>query len=68
MGKTLDALEEFVAARNEIAQDMFKALHLPTQDELVDLYKEMYQLKKRIKILEKERSATQTNALKDSKN
>lgn len=59
MGKTLAALEDFVKARNSISQDMLKAMAVPTQDELDDLYKEMYHLKKRMKILEKEKSATQ---------
>ena len=58
MGKTLDALEDFVAARNAVAQDLLKTMAVPTQDELDELYKELYQLKKRIKILEKEKTAT----------
>jgi len=57
MSKTLDALEDFVAARNAIAQDFLKTMAVPTQDELDELYKELYQLKKRIKNLEKEKSA-----------
>jgi hypothetical protein len=55
MGNTLDALEDFVEARNAVSQDILKALSMPTQNELDELYKEMYQLKKRIKILEKEK-------------
>ena len=57
MGKTLDAFEDFVEARNAITQDVLKAMAMPTQDELDELYKEMYLLKKRIKLLEKEKSA-----------
>ena len=57
MGATLDALEEFVEARNAVAQDMLKAISMPTQNDLDELYKEMYQLKKRVKILEKENHA-----------
>jgi hypothetical protein len=57
MAKTLGALEDFVAARNSISQDFLKAMSLPTQNELDELYKEMYLLKKRIKLLEKEKSA-----------
>ena len=57
MGATLDALEEFVEARNAVAQDMLKAVSMPTQNDLDELYKEMYQLKKRVKILEKENHA-----------
>ena len=58
MGKTLGALEDFIMARNAIAQDFLKTMAVPTQDELDELYKDLYQLKKRIKILEKEKSAT----------
>jgi hypothetical protein len=64
MSKTLDALEEFVEARNAITQDFLKTMAVPTQDELDELYKELYQLKKRIKILEKEKYASQSNAQK----
>jgi hypothetical protein len=53
MGKTLDAFEDFVEARNAITQDVLKAMAMPTQNELDELYKEMYQLKKRINLLEK---------------
>lgn len=55
MSKTLDALEDFVEARNAIVQDFSKTMAIPTQDELDELYKELYHLKKRIKILEKEK-------------
>lgn len=58
MSKTLAALEDFVAARNAIAQDFLKTMAVPTQDELDELYKELYHLKKRIKTLEKEKTAT----------
>jgi len=46
-----------MTARNAITQDLLKTMAVPTQDELDELYKELYQLKKRIKILEKEKSA-----------
>jgi hypothetical protein len=61
MGKTLEALEDFVEARNAIGQDILKAMSMPTQNELDELYKEMYQLKKRIKILEKEKPTSQSD-------
>jgi len=57
MAETLGALEDFMTARNAITQDLLKTMAVPTQDELDELYKELYQLKKRIKILEKEKSA-----------
>ena len=58
MGKTLGALEDFITARNAITQDFLKSMAIPTQDELDELYKDLYQLKKRIKILEKEKSTS----------
>lgn len=57
MGKTLTALEEFIAARNDIRQTVLKTMAVPNQNELDDLYKEIYQLKKKVKTLEKAQSA-----------
>ena len=64
MSRTLNTLEDFVAARDNITQDFLKALAMPTQKELDDLYKELYHLKKRLKILEKEKSASRKSANK----
>jgi class III poly(R)-hydroxyalkanoic acid synthase PhaE subunit len=54
MGKALDTFEQFVQARNSITQDVLKALAVPTQNEIDDLYKEIYHLKKKIRKLEKQ--------------
>ena len=59
MNNTLDALEDCVAARNAIMQDYLKSMSVPTQDELDELYKEIYLMKKRLKALEKTNPATQ---------
>ena len=61
MTKTLGALEDFIAARDSINQDLFKSLSIPTQNELDEIYKELYQLTKKVKRLEKEKSALQAN-------
>jgi len=61
MTKTLGALEDFIAARDSINQDIFKSMSIPTQNELDEIYKELYQLKKKVKRLEKEKSALQAN-------
>ena len=61
MTKTLGALEDFIAARDSINQDLFKSMSIPTQNELDEIYKELYQLKKKVKRLEKENSALQAN-------
>jgi hypothetical protein len=58
MSKTLAVLEDFVAARDTITQDLLKTLSMPNQKDLDELYKEMYHLKKRLKILEKEKSGS----------
>ena len=64
MSKTLDALEDFVAARDSITQDFLKTMSMPTQEELDDVYKELYHLKKRLKILEKQKSASRKSVHK----
>ncbi len=53
MGRTLDTLQEYLKVRDAIIQDWLKAMAMPTQTDLDDLYKEMHQLKKRIRKLEK---------------
>ena len=53
MSKTLEVLEDFVSARDTIAQDILKMLSMPNQKDLDELYKELYHLKKRLKHLEK---------------
>jgi len=58
MSKTLEVLEDFVSARDTIAQDILKALSMPNQKDLDELYKELYQLKKRLKILERGNSGS----------
>ncbi len=58
LGKTLDAMEEFAVARQEILQDIMQSLPVATNKEMDDLYKELYELKKRVRQLEKDRSIT----------
>ena len=53
MGKTLDAMSEFSAVKNDLMADMLNILPISTQKDMDDLYKEIYLLKKRIKALEK---------------
>jgi len=55
MGMTLNSLEEFIAARNIVIQDALSSLPIPTNKDMDALYKELYQLKKKIKNLEKTR-------------
>lgn len=50
---TLDALEDFTLAKQELLADSLKALSLPSLQEMDELYREIYLLKKRVKDLEK---------------
>jgi len=53
LGKTLDTMSDFTAAKNEVIEDILNILPISTQKDMDDLYKEIYLLKKRIKTLEK---------------
>ncbi len=50
---TLDALEDFTVAKQELLADALKALSLPSLKEMDELYREIYLLKKRVKDLER---------------
>lgn len=54
LGETLATLEEFLKSRDAVIQDILKGLSIPTQKDMDDLYKEVYQLKRKIRKLEKE--------------
>lgn len=54
LGKVIEALSDFVSARQQIVQDTFKAFGVPVEKDLDELYKDIYNLKKRIRLLEKE--------------
>ena len=54
MSNTLHALEDYLQARDAIIQDILKVMAVPTQKDMDDLYKEIYQLKKKIRKLEKQ--------------
>jgi class III poly(R)-hydroxyalkanoic acid synthase PhaE subunit len=53
LANTLDAVEEFVVARSEFFQDILQVLPVPTHKDMDDIYKELYELKKKVKRLEK---------------
>jgi len=53
LGKTLGSMEEFTMARQELLQDALQSLPVATDKDMDELYKELYELKKRIKQLEK---------------
>lgn len=53
MHKTLFALHEFSDAKNEVINDALKQLNVPTIQDIDELSKEIYLLKKRVRALEK---------------
>ena len=53
MGATLLSMGEFTEARDQIFQDMMKMVGVPTEKEMDELYRDMYEMKKRLKKLEK---------------
>jgi class III poly(R)-hydroxyalkanoic acid synthase PhaE subunit len=53
MAKTLDALNRFLSARNEVLQDALKLLPISTHRDMDEVNREIYLLKRRIRSLEK---------------
>ena len=51
---TLHALEDFTLAKQELLSEAMAALGLPTRREMDDLYREIYLLKKSMKVLAQE--------------
>jgi class III poly(R)-hydroxyalkanoic acid synthase PhaE subunit len=50
---TLNAFEDYLAARDLILQDFLQSVPVPTNREMDELYREIYHLKKKVKSLEK---------------
>jgi len=48
---TLHALEDFTTAKQELLSEAMAALGLPTRREMDDLYREIYLLKKSVKVM-----------------
>jgi hypothetical protein len=53
LSKAINSVEDFIDARQELLADGLKALHIPTDKDMDELYKELYLLKKKVKALEK---------------
>jgi polyhydroxyalkanoate synthase subunit PhaE len=53
LSHTLNALEDFAAAKEELLADALEALSLPSRRDLDDVYREMYLLKKSSKAMAK---------------
>ena len=54
LSRILDSLGEFHVAKQQILQDAMKTLPVPTVQEMDELYKDIYLLKKRVRQLEKQ--------------
>jgi hypothetical protein len=53
LSNTLNAMEDYMVARQELFRDTLQTFQMPTNKDMDDLYKELYRLKKRVKQLEK---------------
>lgn len=54
LGKVLTALGEFSVAKQGVVNDLLKQLNIPTNQDIDELSKEIYALKKRLRNLEKQ--------------
>lgn len=54
LGKTMEAMNDYTQAKNEIIEDMLSMTPVATHKDVDELYREIYLLKKRIKALEKQ--------------
>jgi polyhydroxyalkanoate synthesis regulator phasin len=53
LGRTLDSLNGFLSARQEVLEDMLKLLPVPTHRDMDEINREIYLLKRRLRTLEK---------------
>ena len=49
LGKTIQSLNDFYRARQDVVNDVLRSFSVPTQDDLDELYKEIHKLKKRLR-------------------
>lgn len=54
LARTINSLTDFTAARNSVLEDMIAPLPVATQSDMDDMARELYELKKRLRKLEKE--------------
>lgn len=54
LGQTLGALNEYSSAKQAVVNDMLKQNAIPTHEDLDELYKEIYLIKKRMRVYEKQ--------------
>lgn len=56
LAKTLASLSEFSAAKDAVFEDLLKVLPIPNRSEIDELEKDIFELKKRMRLLEKQRN------------
>lgn len=56
MAKTLETMAQFKSARDLVLEDVVSSMPVPTKTEIDELYKEVAELKRKVKRLEKENS------------
>jgi polyhydroxyalkanoate synthase subunit PhaE len=61
IARTLDAWSEFHVAKSKVLQDALQFLPVPTYKDMDELYKELYVLKKRVRTLERQNQAQQSD-------
>lgn len=52
LNKTMQSFNDFVISHQKVMEDALKALPIPTNSDMDGLYKELYELKKRVRELE----------------
>ena len=55
LARTLSSLSAFQTARDAMVEDMLSGLPVPVQSEIDELYEEVHRLKRRLRVLEKEK-------------
>ena len=60
LARTLDALNQFMAARQEVLEDALKLLPVSTHRDMDEINREIYQLKRRVRSLEKKLQPPET--------
>lgn len=60
MTKTIDSLVQYNKAREDMLNDFIGQFPVPTQKEMDELYKDMYEMKKQIKAISKKLEAMET--------
>lgn len=61
LGKTIEAMNQFLTSRNDVLEDLLKSFPVPTHKDMDALYEDLHQLKRRIRALEKQLQQKEAN-------